>query len=81
MVVKPEDSPYARLAEAYAIGADHVEGTSLPPPHISCNINGEKIFKALCDIGAHVSVISSKIYYELFSKTLNLAPTQIKLIM
>jgi hypothetical protein len=25
--------------------------------------------------------MSSKIYYELFSKTLNLAPTQIKLIM
>jgi hypothetical protein len=79
--VKPEDSPYAQLAEVYAIGAGHVEGTSLPTPHISCNINGEKICKALCDIGAHVSVMSSKIYYELFSKTLNLAPTQIKLIM
>jgi hypothetical protein len=25
--------------------------------------------------------MTSKIYYELFSKTLNLAPTQIKLIM
>jgi hypothetical protein len=32
-------------------------------------------------MGAHVSVISSKIYNELFNKTLNLAPTQIKLIM
>jgi hypothetical protein len=63
------------------IGADHVEGTSLPTPHISCDINGEKNCKALCEIGAHVSVMSSKIYYELFSKTLNLAPTQIKLIM
>jgi hypothetical protein len=45
------------------------------------HINGEKICKALFDIGAHVSVMTFKIYYELFSKTLNLAPTQIKLIM
>jgi hypothetical protein len=81
MGVKPEASPYAHLAEVYAIGADHVKGTSLPTPHISCNINGKKICKALYDIGAHVSVMSSKIYYELFSKTLNLSPTQIKLIM
>jgi hypothetical protein len=65
----------------YTIGADHVKGTSLPTPDISCNINGKKICKALCDIGAHVSVMSSKNYYEIFSKTLNLAPTQIKLIM
>jgi hypothetical protein len=81
MGVKPEASPYAHLAEVYAIGADHVEGTSLPTPHISCNINGKKICKALRDIGSYVSVMTSKIYYELFSKTLNLAPTQIKLIM
>jgi hypothetical protein len=81
MGVKPEVSPYAHLAEVYAIGADNVEGTSLPTPHISCNINGNKICKALCDIGAHVSVMTSKIYCELFSKTLNLSPTQIKLIM
>jgi hypothetical protein len=81
MGLKPEASPYAHLAEVYAIGADHVEGTSLPTPHISCNINRRKICKALCDIGAQVSVMTSKIYYELFSKTLNLAPTQIKLIM
>jgi hypothetical protein len=78
MGVKPEASPYAHLVEVYAIGADHVEGTSLPTPHISCNINGKNICKALCDIGAHVSVMTSKIYYELFSKTLNLASTQIK---
>jgi hypothetical protein len=64
--VNSEDSPYAHLAEVYAIGVDHVEVTSLPTPHISCNINGEKICKALCDIGAHVSVMSSKIYYEIF---------------
>jgi hypothetical protein len=41
----------------------------------------ERICKALCDIGVHVRVMTSKIYYELFSETLNLAPTQIKLIM
>jgi hypothetical protein len=81
MGVKPEASPYTHLAEVYAIGVDHVKGTSLPTPHISCNINGKKICKALCDIGAHVSVMTSKIYYELFSKTLNLATTQVKLIM
>jgi hypothetical protein len=81
MGVKLEASPYAYLAEVYAIGADHVEGTSLLTPHISCNINGKKICKASCDIGAQVSVMTSKNYYELFSKTLNLAPTQIKLIM
>jgi hypothetical protein len=68
MGVKLEDSPYAHLDEVYTIGADHVEGSSLPTPYISCTINGEKICKALCDIRAHVSVMSSKLYYELFSK-------------
>jgi hypothetical protein len=68
MGVKLEASPYAYLAEVYAIGADHVEGTSLPTPHISCNINGKKICKALCDIGAQVSVMTSKIYYEFLVK-------------
>jgi hypothetical protein len=63
MGVKPEASPYAHLSEVYVIGANHVEGTSVPTPHISCNINGKKICKALCDIGAHVSVMTSKIYY------------------
>jgi hypothetical protein len=43
MGVKSEASPYAHLDEVYAIGADHVEGTSLPTPHISCNINGENL--------------------------------------
>jgi hypothetical protein len=81
MGVKLEAWPNAHLAEVYAIGADHVEGMSLLTPHISCNINGKKICKPLCDIGAQVSVMTSKIYYELFSKPLNLAPTPIKLIM
>jgi hypothetical protein len=81
MGVKPEASPYAHLAEVYAIGANHVEGTSLRTPQISCTINVEKVCKALCDIEAHVSVMSSNIYYELLSKTLNHAQTQIKLIM
>jgi hypothetical protein len=50
MGAKPEASPYGHLAEVYAIGADHVECTSLLTPHISWNINGKKICKALCDI-------------------------------
>jgi hypothetical protein len=33
MGVKPEASPYAHLAEVYAIGADHVEGTSSDTSH------------------------------------------------
>jgi uncharacterized protein YciU (UPF0263 family) len=45
MGVKPEASPYAHLDEVYAIGADHVEGTSLSTPHISCNFNGKKFVK------------------------------------
>ncbi|XP_072150863.1 uncharacterized protein [Setaria viridis] len=44
-------------------------------------VNGKIIDKALCDIGAHISVISSKVYDKLFSKTLQLAPTPIQLIM
>jgi hypothetical protein len=45
MRVKPEASPYAHLPEVYAIGVDHVEGTSLLTPHVSCNINGRKFVK------------------------------------
>jgi hypothetical protein len=33
MGVKPEASPYAHLAEVYAIGADHVECTSSDTSH------------------------------------------------
>jgi hypothetical protein len=58
MRIKPEGSPYARLAEVYAIGCEEEEKTT---PHLSCEINGVQC-KAICDIGAQVSVLSSKIY-------------------
>jgi hypothetical protein len=47
---------------------------------LSCEINGVQ-YKALCDIGAQVSVLSSKIYDKVQDHNLNLAPTSIKLIM
>jgi hypothetical protein len=37
MGIKPEASPYARLAEVYAIGSEEEEKTT---PHLSCEING-----------------------------------------
>jgi hypothetical protein len=49
MGIKPEASPYARLAEVYAIGSEEEEKMT---PHLSCEINGVQC-KALCDIGAH----------------------------
>ena len=78
---KLDASPFARLGKVYTIGADQSERESLPAPHINCMINGGIIYKALWDIGAHVSVMSSKLYHEIYSKTLHLAPTLIKLIM
>jgi hypothetical protein len=57
MGIKPEASPYARLVEVHAIGSEEEEKTA---PHLSCEINGVQC-KALCDIGAQVSVLSSKI--------------------
>jgi hypothetical protein len=61
MKIKPEASPYARLTEVYAIGSDQEEKMT---PHLSCEINGIQC-KALCDIGAQVSVLSSKIMIKL----------------
>jgi hypothetical protein len=49
-------------------------------PHLSCEINGVQC-KALCDIGAQVSVLSSKIYDKVQNHNLDLAPTSTKLIM
>jgi hypothetical protein len=49
-------------------------------PHLSCEINGVQC-KALCDIGAQVSVLSSKIYDKVQDHNLDLAPTSTKLIM
>jgi hypothetical protein len=77
MGIKPEASPYARLAEVYTIGYEEEEKTK---PHLSCEINGVQC-KALCDIGAQVSVLSSKIYDKVQDHNLDLAPTSKKLIM
>jgi hypothetical protein len=48
MGIKPEASPYAHLAEVYAIGSEEEEKMA---PHLSCEINRVQ-YKALCDIGA-----------------------------
>jgi hypothetical protein len=77
MGIKPEASSYARLAEVYAIGSEEEEKMA---PHLSCEIN-EVQYKALCDIGAQVSVLSSKIYDKVQDHNLDLAPTSTKLIM
>jgi hypothetical protein len=77
MGIKPEASPYARLTEIYAIGSEEEEKMA---PHLSCEINGVQC-KALCDIGAQVSVLSSKIYDKVQDHNLDLAPTSTKLIM
>jgi hypothetical protein len=77
MGIKPEASPYARLVEVYAIGSEEEEKMA---PHLSCKINGVQC-KALCDIGAQVSVLSSKIYDKVQDHNLDLAPTSTKLIM
>jgi hypothetical protein len=77
MGIKPEASPHARLAEVYAIGSEEEEKMA---PHLSCEINGVQC-KALCDIGAQVSVLSSKIYDKVQDHNLDLAPTSTKLIM
>jgi hypothetical protein len=77
MGIKLEASPYARLAEVYAIGSEEEEKMA---PHLSCEINGVQC-KALCDIEAQVSVLSSKIYDKVQDHNLDLAPTSTKLIM
>jgi hypothetical protein len=77
MGIKPEESPYARLAEVYTIGSEEEEKTA---PHLSCEINGVQC-KALCDIRGQVSVLSSKIYDKIQDHNLDLAPTSTKLIM
>jgi hypothetical protein len=63
---------YARLAEGYTIGSEEEEKTA---PHLSCEINGVQC-KALCDIGAQVSVLSSKIYNKVQDHNLDLAQHQ-----
>jgi hypothetical protein len=77
MGIKPEASPYTRLAEIYVIGSEEEEKMA---PRLSCEINGIQC-KALCDIGAQVSVLSSKIYDKVQDHNLDLAPTSTELIM
>jgi hypothetical protein len=76
MGIKPEASPYTHLAEVYAIRSEEEEKMA---PHLICEINGVQC-KALCDIGAQVSVLSSKIYVKVQDQNLDLAPTSTKLI-
>jgi hypothetical protein len=77
MGIKPEASPYARLAEVYAIGSEEEEKMA---SHLSCEINRVQC-KALYDIGAQVSILSSIIYDKVQDHNLDLAPTSTKLIM
>jgi hypothetical protein len=77
MGIKPEASPYARLAEVYVIGSEEELKMA---PHLSCEINGVQC-KAFCNIGAQVSVLSSKIYDKVQDHNLDLEPTSTKLIM
>jgi hypothetical protein len=77
MGIKPEASPYARLAEVYEIGCEEEEKTA---PHLSCEVNGVQC-KVLCDVRAQVSVLSSKTYDKVQDHNLDLAPTSMKLIM
>jgi hypothetical protein len=77
MGIKPKASPYARLAKVYVIGSEEKEKMA---PHLSCEINGVQC-KALCDIRAQLSVLSSKIYDKVRDHNLDLAPTSTKLII
>jgi hypothetical protein len=77
MGIKPKASPYAHLAEVNAIGSEEEEKIA---PHLSFEINGVQC-KALRDIRAQVSVLSSKIYDKVQDHNLDLAPTSAKLIM
>jgi hypothetical protein len=77
MGIKPEASPFARLAEIFSIGTDEEEKTS---PLIDCKVNNIDC-KALCDIGAQVSVLSSKIFDKIHEHTIYLVETTIRLIM
>ena len=69
------------IAQVYVIGSDQGEGNPSPTPRVDCMIDGIKCCNVLSDIGAHVSVMSSKVYAMLFNETPNLDATIIKLIM
>ena len=40
MGVKSESSPYAHIAQVYAIGSDQGEGNPSPTPRVDCKIDG-----------------------------------------
>jgi hypothetical protein len=71
MGIKPEASPYACLAEVYAIGSEKEEKMT---PHLSCEIN--KVNAKPCATSE-----PSKIYDKVQDHNLDLAPTSTKLIM
>jgi hypothetical protein len=75
--IKPEASPFARLTEIYAIRSDEEEKTS---PRIDCKVNNIDC-KTLCDIGAQLSVLSSKIFDEIHDHTIDLVQITTKLII
>jgi hypothetical protein len=77
MGIEHEPSPFTRVTEIYAIGSNEEEKTS---PHIDCKVNNIDC-KALCDIGAQESFLSSKIFDEIHDHTIDLVPTTTKLIM
>ena len=81
MGVKSESSPYVHIAQVYAIGSNQGEGNPSPTRRVDCMINGVKCCNVLCDVGTHVSVMSSKVYVGLFNETPNLDAIIIKLIM
>ena len=62
MGVKSESSPYTHIAQAYAIGSDQGKGKPSPTPRVDCIIEGIECCNVLCDVGAHVSVMSFKVY-------------------
>ena len=43
MGVKSESSPYAHIAQVYAIGSDQGEDNPSPTPRVDCKIDGIKV--------------------------------------
>jgi hypothetical protein len=80
MGIKSESSPFAHIAQVYAIGSDQGEGMT-PTPRVDCMIKGEYFREILCDAGAQVSVMTSNICAKLFSANTKLGTTNTKLIM
>jgi len=79
MGVKPDSSPFEKLAKVYAINASKEDNESTP--RIICSINGEVFYNTLCDMGSQVSIMSYEVFFRHFKNSLKLAPTSVKLIM